>query len=279
MNKRFVTGFILLIYCLLLFNVLVFKNIPLIRVGELMFNFGGTQSGSPNYIPFKTILPYLIGRGGLLIAGINIIGNIVLLVPIGFLIPFVFIRMSFLRIVVFAILFCFLIEIIQAIGGIGIFDIDDVILNGLGVLIGYWLFIIFPFVWSYFKTRKLFLLLVVVLLTAGMYYALSLIFSSNDSSRQNHRNSFVEGKENPSQANDLCNGTGGTGEIISIEGAAFTIQKRDGSLEQIKLSNRTEIKTSRGRVESSILKPGVRVTVVTSNEAGMIASVVIVCGN
>ncbi len=56
----------------------------------MMFNFGGTQSGSPNYIPFKTILPYLTGRGGLLIAAINIIGNIVLLIPTGFLIPFVY---------------------------------------------------------------------------------------------------------------------------------------------------------------------------------------------
>jgi glycopeptide antibiotics resistance protein len=36
----------------------------------------------------------------------------------------------------------FAIEGMQAILRVGIFDIDDVILNGLGVIVGYWLFTI-----------------------------------------------------------------------------------------------------------------------------------------
>ncbi len=279
MNRGFIIRLSLFFYFLFLFNVLVFKNIPLIRIDGMMFNFGGTQSGSPNYIPFKTILPYLTGRGGLLIAAINIIGNIVLLIPIGFLIPFVYRKVRVLGIFLFAVLFCLLIEAIQAFAKIGIFDIDDVILNCIGTMIGYWFFIIYPSVLDYFVNHKLVLILIGIFLLASIYYSILLIIPSKSLSRREKMNDLQIEKGISSNHNDLCNGTGGTGEILSIDGAAFTIQKRDGSREQIKLTNRTEIKTSRGRAASSILKPGVRVTIITSDGKDMIAELILICGS
>ena len=90
MQRRLILTFILIIYSAILIKVMVFKEIPLIRIGSLMLNFGGTEVGQANFLPFKTILPYLFGEKGLIIAGINLVGNIILLVPIGFLVSLIY---------------------------------------------------------------------------------------------------------------------------------------------------------------------------------------------
>ena len=142
MKKRLLSTCILIAYSAILINVMVFKNLPLIRIGRLKFNFGGTQTGPANLLPFKTILPYLYGEKGLMIGGINLVGNIVLLVPIGFLFPFVYRNLTWKKSLALAVAAGLLIEGMQAAFRVGIFDIDDIILNGLGVMIGYWAFTI-----------------------------------------------------------------------------------------------------------------------------------------
>ena len=138
MKTRLKSTFILIAHSAILIKVMVFKDLPLIRIGPLMLNFGGTHNGPANLVPFKTILPYLLGKKGLIIAVINLIGNIVLLVPIGFLVPIVFRNMTWKKTLVPAISAGFVIEAMQALLHVGIFDIDDVMLNGLGVMVGYW---------------------------------------------------------------------------------------------------------------------------------------------
>lgn len=127
---------------MILIKVMVFKDMPLIRIGSLMLNFGGTHEGPANLLPFKTIMTYLLGEKGLFIAAINLFGNIVLLVPIGFLIPFVFQDITWKKSLAFAVAAGFVIEGMQVVLHVGIFDIDDVILNAIGVMIGYWAFAI-----------------------------------------------------------------------------------------------------------------------------------------
>jgi glycopeptide antibiotics resistance protein len=68
----------------------------------------------------------------------NIIGNIALLIPIGFLVPLLWERLNTLKaIVIFSVLCSFSIEIIQYILIIGVFDIDDIIYNLIGAVIGF----------------------------------------------------------------------------------------------------------------------------------------------
>jgi glycopeptide antibiotics resistance protein len=122
---------------------MVFKDLPTIRVGHLMFNFGGIETGEANLIPFKTILPYVLGYKGLLIAGINIVGNIALLVPVGFLVPFVYRSITWRTSLALAVAAGLAIEGMQVLLSVGIFDIDDVILNGLGVLVGYGVYVVY----------------------------------------------------------------------------------------------------------------------------------------
>ena len=67
MNKRLLSIFMLIAYSALLIKVMVFKDVPVIRIGSLVLNFGGSHEGPANLLPFRTILPYLLGeRGGLL---------------------------------------------------------------------------------------------------------------------------------------------------------------------------------------------------------------------
>lgn len=138
MWTRLIPASILVAYSAILVQVMVFKDMPTIRIGRLMLNFGGTDaSGQANFVPFKTILSYLLGYKGWIIAGINLVGNIVPLVPIGFLAPFVFRNMTWKKSLVLAAATGLAIEGMQVVFRVGIFDIDDLILNGLGVMIGY----------------------------------------------------------------------------------------------------------------------------------------------
>ena len=140
MKKRLPLTIILIAYSAVLIRVLVCKDLPLIRIGSMRFKFGGTHAGAANLLPFRTILPYLLGEKGWMIAVINLAGNIVLLVPIGFLVPLVYRKMTWRKTLALAFAAGFVIEGMQALLRVGIFDIDDVILNGLGVVVGYWVF-------------------------------------------------------------------------------------------------------------------------------------------
>lgn len=140
MQKRLLPSALLVAYSAILIKVMVFRDIPLIRIGNLMFKFGGADAnGQANFIPLKTILPYLLGYRGLVIGVVNLVGNIVLLVPIGFLITFIYRNLTGKKSLILAIASGLAIEGMQVVFHTGIFDIDDVILNGLGVMIGYWL--------------------------------------------------------------------------------------------------------------------------------------------
>ena len=72
---------------------------------------------------------------------INLIGNVLMFIPAGFLLPRLFKPLRkffpFLLMVLICILF---VELLQLFALVGSFDIDDIILNLSGVLMGYLLF-------------------------------------------------------------------------------------------------------------------------------------------
>src|ERR1700731_1163120 len=89
MQKRLIAAFSLTIYGAILIKLVVFKNI-LLKIGPLRFKFTARGSSQANLLSFKTILHYLLAEHGLVIAVINLLGNIALFVPVGFLVPFVY---------------------------------------------------------------------------------------------------------------------------------------------------------------------------------------------
>ena len=96
--------------------------------------------GTPNSNhPFYALVYFLkqLQRGEI---GANFLGNIILFMPVGMLLPVVTDWKKMWKIMVMGAGFSFFIEIIQLITSRGYFDLDDIILNSLGALIGFGLY-------------------------------------------------------------------------------------------------------------------------------------------
>ena len=89
-----------------------------------------------NLVPFRTIFIYLrnLPSG---FAVYNLFGNIIPFIPLGYFISLYFNKSMFIKIIFIFSFILFLIEFIQFIFLIGFFDIDDFILNFIGLIIGY----------------------------------------------------------------------------------------------------------------------------------------------
>jgi hypothetical protein len=83
------------------------------------------------------------------------------------------------------------------------------------------------------------------------------------------------------QSEDLCGGTGGNGQIVSVGTNEFTMKRNDdsGSDQVVHLSGQAIIKTSAGSVSLSDLKVGYRVTLVggPNPDGSFTADFVVVC--
>ncbi len=133
----------LIVYGAILIRVVVFKAIPTIRIGHLKFRVAGPHTGPANFVPFKTIAPQLSGRGNHWVDMVNLMGNILPFMPIGFLAALVFSSFSWWNALVLGVLTGLSFEVMEAVFRVGIFDVDDIMLNALGVVLGYGVFVIF----------------------------------------------------------------------------------------------------------------------------------------
>jgi glycopeptide antibiotics resistance protein len=96
---------------------------------------------SMNLVPFSTLMFYLSGKVNWLISFYNLAANIGLFIPYG-----IYLKLksySQLKALFIALLMIAGIEILQFITHRGSLDIDDLMLNLLGVFLGYWLFPLF----------------------------------------------------------------------------------------------------------------------------------------
>lgn len=98
---------------------------------------------SLNLIPFKTILVFLNSSCKLQLEIIitNIFGNIAAFIPMGLLLPIIFRPINNLKRIFYIVMLSTLtIEVFQYVLGVGTTDIDDIILNTLGGIIGFGLY-------------------------------------------------------------------------------------------------------------------------------------------
>jgi glycopeptide antibiotics resistance protein len=105
----------------------------------------GISWSRTNWVPFKTISIYLFNPYGLSWGLIfdNLIGNLLVFMPLGFLIAFFLKKMrKIISVIILSFVVSTLVEITQGILGVGSVDIDDVILNTLGGLVGLLCFLI-----------------------------------------------------------------------------------------------------------------------------------------
>ncbi len=130
------------------------RNIParllflLYCAGMLWLLFGqrmgtGFDETNVNWIPLETVKLYLhLTQSSnpyfVRIAYINLVGNVVLFIPIGIFLPCIWkkMRLVFITAAVAVVAVC-MVEILQYLTGLGSCDIDDLILNTVGVVLGY----------------------------------------------------------------------------------------------------------------------------------------------
>ncbi|KPU44249.1 VanZ like family protein [Oxobacter pfennigii] len=96
-----------------------------------------------NLYPFKTIWNYFVNseQYSFHILFINLAANIVTFIPLGFFMPLLFKGFnSTIIMAVFSAIITIVIESMQFVFNVGVFDIDDIILNTLGCIIGFALY-------------------------------------------------------------------------------------------------------------------------------------------
>jgi len=139
MNKReriktvFLYG-VFICYLLLLLKILLLSRVSLLE----LFNSQRTLNRSINLIPFQSIMEFISGSSNNLrrFAFGNVVGNIIIFIPLGIYLPLLKKDKRVLINLLFIFLVSLSVEILQGLLGIGVSDIDDIILNCLGGCIG-----------------------------------------------------------------------------------------------------------------------------------------------
>lgn len=144
------------IYIVLVINFVVVKFNGNINhtINTVQMNIMRRAEGGSNYnlIPFQTFRMYLtdLSFG---VASLNILGNIIPFIPMGFLIPKAF---SSQRRMIKTMFTCFLlilsIECIQFFAYLGSFDVDDIILNTISCFLGFLFFSAYSRIYKKYKS-------------------------------------------------------------------------------------------------------------------------------
>lgn len=131
-KHRLVTGILFFIYFIVLFYFLFFSEKMGRTYSERTYHY--------NLVPLKEISRFLkyvdvLGMGAVVL---NIVGNVVAFVPFGIFLPMYSERCrKFWKAVYCSFELSLLVEVLQLIAKVGSFDVDDLILNTLGGMIGY----------------------------------------------------------------------------------------------------------------------------------------------
>ena len=159
-KRRFLRALAFILYCtslLLLIRFVFFKHAFYVIRNHftLYYSADSILDGirNANLVPFKNIIAIFSNSSDYEFPINNNLGNIAGFIPQGFLLAFLFprcrkiaqnIKVVFLTSVIF--------EVLQLLTGLGIFDIDDLMLNVTGGIIGWSLF---RFLSGYFQKMNL----------------------------------------------------------------------------------------------------------------------------
>ena len=138
---HFLWCLVFILYCALMLWLLFDRN----RYDPAIPYWDQVQQNM-NLTPFHTIRLYvrlfLNSERPVLVkvAAVNLLGNVAMFIPLGFLLPKAFPRMNRLwKVLLTTALTITAVEIIQLLGMVGSCDVDDLILNVCGAALGYWI--------------------------------------------------------------------------------------------------------------------------------------------
>lgn len=160
-RKAFRIG-ILFAYIIGLFSVTIFPKIDLYLdyQGKIHFDWAYLGIGTVNLIPFRTIGEYLWGYNSYFspdeftrISILNMVGNVAVFIPLGFLLPLIITNRSrWYHVLMCGCILSVFIEIVQLFIHRST-DIDDVIVNVIGTGIGYLIYVSLSFVTSILRKK------------------------------------------------------------------------------------------------------------------------------
>ena len=149
---------IFVVYLLFVIKVIIFKY-PFEQLRDIMETWSKEVVleglDTANFTLFKTIHMY-IDYSYVLNSFENLAGNVVVFIPFGMLLPSIWNRFrNFADTLLAGFLFSLGIEMFQLYSAFGEFDVDDILLNCVGVIIGYLMYILFELTeWILKKIRK-----------------------------------------------------------------------------------------------------------------------------
>lgn len=153
-------SFVFIIYVLCLFYVVTFQDV------------GWSKS---NFIPFKEMFRYNIGSK-LFIK--NVIGNIIMFIPYGFFVSYFLNLKKTKSMTLMALLVSLSIEFTQLVIG-RVFDIDDIILNTIGGIIGFYLYTSLDFINEHMpkilKNQIVYNIIIIIFVILSILYMFNLI--------------------------------------------------------------------------------------------------------
>ena len=152
-NRHRKQGFVLLILYLVLLTYYLFFAEAMGRTPDSHTEY------SYNLVLFKEIKRFIVHREilGYKAVVLNLVGNVVAFMPFGFILPEVWDQLNrWYTITILGFLFSLGIESAQLTARVGSFDVDDLLLNTTGALIGYFAFVLAKGVWNNYcgKNRK-----------------------------------------------------------------------------------------------------------------------------
>lgn len=145
-------GFLSLLLLILYGCIVIYFVLFSDRLGRV----DGYSTYRYNLIPFEEIRRFIVYRSYVSTGAfiLNLIGNLLVFFPVGFLVPlWKPNRSGCFHIMIDTFLFSLCIETLQLITKVGVFDVDDLLLNTLGGLIGWVGYHVvlkmFRFVWAW----------------------------------------------------------------------------------------------------------------------------------
>jgi len=131
------------LYCFVLIYILFLS-----RGAMMHYSYAQYLRQFTNFIPFKTIIEYVerYNNGFRNLSVMNLLGNFFLFTPMGMLLPCVSSKLNrFWKVTLTVLVMVVVVEIAQGLLRVGSIDIDDVLFNVIGAMIGYGIIAI-PFI-------------------------------------------------------------------------------------------------------------------------------------
>lgn len=203
-------------YLVVLIRIVLFEQVALYN----LFAAIGSMERTISIIPFKSLLDMINNNISVTRILENILGNIAIFIPFGLLLPIVQKDKS-KKIILYGLITSALIEIIQYVFALGSSDIDDLMLNTLGTVIGY---LLYKIIHKKARADTLTAISIIVLVTVLGGFALGILFI-------NHTELFMLSSkeivvENKNLVQDFID-TQPTvsGKFVKVNGNVLTLEK------------------------------------------------------